>query len=293
MPVGERRKVEELFARLQYEPTEFDVVVEGHADKAVVDWYLKQIGVDWVAVYPASEFSIDTGDLPGGERTRVLSLAQAVDGEFPNGAAPILFVIDKDLDLILDISIANQYVTSFDGPSLEILFNNEKLIERFLNLYLQQPVASGKELLAAIEPVGRFLYLLRAADQHLHLNCGAMSFENTCTTNSSVLLACDREEHLRRYLMRSGKLSQLETLKEVLSSLDSRAQELGGWLVHGHDFVELLCFILRPYINDKRLIVPDVCHRALTACLDLQQLDADGVFQAITRGIERVGRLRV
>lgn len=54
-----RRRLEELIARYELEPSLCDIYVEGLTDKFLIQWFLDKLGIDNYAIY-----EIDTVEIP-------------------------------------------------------------------------------------------------------------------------------------------------------------------------------------------------------------------------------------
>ena len=92
--------------------------------------------------------------------------------------------------------------------------------------------------------------------------------------------------------MRRGLLQRRGEFDEEVRRLDAITIDYGNRLVHGHDFVELLCLAVRPFVNDKRLVLAQVCRRALAACLDVETLQGQEPFLSLARRAEAVSSER-
>lgn len=282
-----RRSIDELILRLRLEPTVYDVIVEGPSDRALLEWYLRRSGCSRnIRVYPIDEIQVDGGSPDGGHvpgnRERILSLGRSVI-ERADPGSPLILVVDRDLDVLLDLTPSNPYLLMTDHAGLEGLYFDESVLERFLSLYVRRRVVEPAVLLSALQGPLTEVFLVRCADKVLNLNLGALSPGRCCSVGDAALLYFDREDYITRYLMRgaSDRRAELEkTIAVLRRTLDERTTNPPP--IHGRDFVGLLCHVLRPYVaNSSTLLREDVVHRALMLCLDDRMLRVTPFFSQL------------
>lgn len=280
MSLPVRRSVDEIITRLTLEPSVWDIFVEGPSDAALVDWILRRHERRGYKVFPVADVSIPSAEMPeeGGERERVIKLADLIAQHFGSGGAPAICLADRDLDVLSSAFLTNRYLVFTDHSSMDVYYFDVNVIERFLSLFVRRRVAEPETILQNLRPVLEEVFLIRAADRRLGLSCGSLSPDRCCEFGSAGLVAFDRDDYVERYLNRNGSLSRLEEFEQTVNSLRSSTDQL---LVHGGDFVRLLCAALRPYVANKRVVDPSVAARALMTCVDDEALASSGCFRTI------------
>jgi hypothetical protein len=286
-----RRTVQELITRLELEPYEFDVYVEGPSDAALIDWVLRRASRTRYKVFPVDDIDLPSSlfpsDVDPGARDRVVLLSSIVANHFVSRPAPVLCIADRDLDVIFEHNTSsNEFLVFTDDSSFDVLYFDPDVLDRFMSLFVRRRVAEPAAILAALEPVLEYVFLTRAADRALGLSCGALSPARCCNFGGGALIEFDRSDYLDRYLGKSSSLSRRGEVEAMIRQLTPTQYPLRR-LIHGHDFVDLLCAILRPYVADKRTVVPAIAARALMTCVDEQVLSRSGCFSRI------VGRIPV
>ncbi len=291
MALPVRRTVQELITRLELEPWEFDIYVEGPGDAALVDWVLRRASRTRYKVFPVDDIDLPSSMFPSdvdpGARDRVVLLSGIVADHFVSRPAPVLCIADRDLDVIFQANTpSNEFLILTDDSSFDVLYFDPDVLDRFMSLYVRRRVAEPAAILAALEPVLEYVFLTRAADRALGLSCGALSPARCCSFGGGALIEFNQSDYLDRYLGRCSSLFRRDEVEAMIRQLKS-AQNPVKALVHGHDFVDLLCAFLRPYVSDKRVVVPAIASRALMTCVEEQVLSRSECFSRI------VGRIPI
>jgi hypothetical protein len=278
-----RRELSEFLSRPQREPELRDIVVEGPDDAAMISMVIRELGIDslWRAVsvneldVPSSMFRPGTDP---GAKDRVVRVAEAIFESYGTRAVPIVCVVDLDDDGLLGTQVDNPHLLYFDGCCLESYFLNIEvlrcLIERFLQITLEvEPVA------AQLREVLEELFLIRASDRLLELNCGALQADRCCSiTGETVRL--DTEEHVRRHLSKGGHLGRTDDFGRAMASLRARWDSQGRPydLLNGHDLKTLIAAVARPLVRDRSLISERAITRALYTCVRLDRISMSPLF---------------
>jgi hypothetical protein len=125
----ERRKINELLAKYELEPDLDDVYVEGITDKNLIDKAHKHLGlhrpvfaIDDIEVPDATVLS---QGLTSGNKQRVISLSRALS--LPIGSKAV-FLVDKDLDLLLGINHAIGNIVYSKYSDIENAFFTDAII---------------------------------------------------------------------------------------------------------------------------------------------------------------------
>lgn len=286
MALPERREVAELITRLQFEPGDVDVFVEGPTDCVLIDWYLRQHDRRGYKVFPIEDIHLPDSDLPrgspqSGNRDRVIGLSDLLAAHFEARPAPVVCLADQDLDVVLGPAPANDFLIFTDGTSLESLFFHAEVLDRFLSLFIRRRIMEPTQLIDALAPVLEEVFFVRAADRTLQLGAGSLPPSRCCAAGAPGLLEFDRDDYLQRYLGRVAAISRLDEVRQEIQRLRQTSSEGRVRLMHGDDFLDLLCWTLRPFVRDRRLVQPPVAHRALMASLEVSHLDTLTMFQSL------------
>ncbi len=285
MPLPVRRSVGEVITRLELEPTVWDIYVEGPSDAALVDWVLRRSGRGQYKVFPIDDIELPSAssDEQPGARDRVIRLAELLAEHFGVRIAPVICLADRDLDVLSGRPAPDIHVLLLtDHSSLDVHYFDPRVIDRFLTLFVRRRVAEPVAILSALRPVLEEVFLVRAADRHLGLRCGALSPDRCCEFGTAGLVVFNRDDYITRYLGRAGLLARRQEFEQAIEDFRGCTDET---LVHAHDFVEMLCATLRPFVNEKRVVIPEVATRALMTCLDEASLATTDCFRHI---LERI-----
>ena len=90
----ERRTIDELLTRYEFEPSLKDIYVEGIKDKTIIEEVLFQNGITDVSVFDISSIHIENKNIKGGNRARVIELASILSEKLEN--TNVVCVIDND-----------------------------------------------------------------------------------------------------------------------------------------------------------------------------------------------------
>ena len=124
--MGEFRRVAELAALYELEPTLRDVFVEGPSDRGLLKAFLNSHNRRDVSVYSIDTVEIDGGDLqreqlPDNNRSRVIYLAAALERETSVPLrSRVVCIADADLDHVRGIRRDHELLIYTDYTSLEI-----------------------------------------------------------------------------------------------------------------------------------------------------------------------------
>ena len=195
MPELPRRTIEELQARYDYEPTIRDIYVEGFFDVDVIRWFLDCIQPTDVEVYPIETVDIPN-DLPdgfspkGGNRTRVIRLANALENTVPEGR--VVCIVDSDFDLIATAlgssGLANRLRHLFrtDVTAMELYLFSTTSVAKLIRIVARNHDVSPAELLAQIGSVLRQVFAVRYVNAMDGFEFRWIDFTGCCTHRTAM-----------------------------------------------------------------------------------------------------------
>ncbi len=281
-----------FFTRLQREPDEADVWVEGPFDAGAFSYCLRRAGIS------AGVFSIDELELPDallpdhsiGRREQVLIAARAVSTDLGDGLDNVVFAIDRDWDVLAEgpARTYGSYVLPSDAACLETYFWDPEAVQKLMNLSLGIADVDATEVLGQLAPILEEVFICRGAQHRLNLGCRLDSVRTLVEHGEGCELGFDREEYVRRLLMAGGVLHEAERFEEEVSILRSRTKNMSSALLNGHDFIDLLGHALGPHTpsSNRRFLAPvPLALSARTA------VDWDHVMSNSSQVQELVGRL--
>lgn len=282
MADAERRTIEELVTRYQFEPSLKDVYVEGAEDKAILEGMLEVHGVSGVSVFEISSVHVpaDSGE-ENSSRTRLVKLARSLLQAFPDGQLCLACVIDTDFDHLTGEGEENTFLLKTDYANMEMYFFAPNVFERLnrSNPRKRRITAHMRERFMVQTLQALFVIRYVNSDPKWHLQ--ELSFDKVlCYKNGRF--AFDREEYVRRYLNKNGRAKQVEFAKEVAAvaipcGLDAHC------CMHGHDFLVLLRKMLN-YLRGRNVYGnKEVVFSILRVCADYTALAKEPLFATILR----------
>jgi len=287
----EKRTIEELVALYECEPEIRDIFVEGAADRAVVDWYLRRRMDRRVTVLEINDIDIPAAVVcarlfDDGNRGRALTLAYELDERLsPAAMGRVTIVFDSDWDALLGITHVPSVLVPTDYSCLEMYLFNETVLDKFLCVVVLGASCSTRKLMAELGRVLQRLFVIRITNHVLKWGMKWVTCERTCTKNDGAI-SFDEAEFVKRYLAKNGRLAARAIFEAEMHRIQRCMGDDARHQINGHDFVEMLTWYLRSLVGDKRSLKE--CHtvgRALFACLELEQLDAQPMFQRLLQRV--------
>jgi hypothetical protein len=280
----EKKKVEELITRYQFEPSIRDVFVEGRSDAALLKKFLQTKNLRHVVVYEISSVEIPAevvlaAGQPDGVRGRVVYLAFEFDKALPATSKAVSCVADRDYDLLLGRTFLSPFLLFVDYCCIEMYAFNANALNNLLNAIAPAIGKTGEAVLKELEPLLRRLFLIRAANIGLALNMKWLSsFDNSCTLKNGEI-RFDEEDFIKRYLNKNALLSQKDGFIKILAELTAKAKGDVRLFVRGHDFVHVLSWYLREQVSKSSpLYKPEVLEQLVLAHIDPVELAGEKFF---------------
>jgi hypothetical protein len=296
-----RRKLDELVARYELEPSLHDVYVEGLTDKCIIQWFLDKSNLD---TKNCAVYEIDTVDIPtdrlfalglnDSNRSRVIFLAFQLQRLVETSLPHVVCIADRDFDdLIGSSSIESELLLFTDYTSIEMYLFDSNIIKKFLRLALGKDDLEAVNILTNISPTLKEMFLLRAANQSL--SYGMEWLESNALRRcfkkirKGAKLEFDSNDFVDKYLHKnnrnSEKIAFLDKVKELRNKNISEIRNK----IRGHDFIELFCWYIEPYLskNKKWFSEPDIVLGTLLCCLDVDDLMQEKLFQELTRRVSK------
>ena len=269
-----RRRVEELIFLHEYEPSIHNVFVEGTSDRAIVMFFLQQTGFEDVNVYSID--AIDLGDkaqeITGGNRGRVVHLAQNLAASLEDALCSVTCIVDRDLDGVLGrapLEISCLLYTDF--TCMDMYFFNESALGKCLTLTWCRDDLSGRQVMDALTPVLRSLFGLRASLEQLSLQISLLD-RVRCVSRDGDSVVLDLDEYVRRVANKGQVSDRCDKLKERVSAFVTEMPQDVRHSSHGRDIIQLLAWFLRQAGVNSEHLSDEALRRSLVLTLAVEEL---------------------
>jgi Protein of unknown function (DUF4435) len=283
-----RRTLDELVTRYELEPGLRDIYVEGKTDKLLLEWFLEQKEYQDFAIYEIDTVNISAQrlfelGLNDNKRSRVIALALDIQDRMSELPSHLTCIADKDFDWLFGKEYQCDLLLFTDYSCLEMYLFNEAILDKFLRLGLRLSDPKSPEILNQISKVLEELFLLRATNEALNLNMEWLdSFGNCCNLNkANNEIQFDLTTFIVKYLNKNGKRSQESIFRTKFAELRTKELVEIRYKIHGHDFTELLCWYLKPYLRKeiRGSYNSEILAGNLLVCIDAEKLAQEGMFQ--------------
>ncbi len=257
----DRRSIDELVTRYTYHPELRDLYVEGSKDKSLLAFFLRtqprnQAVVYDVGVVDVPEAAVTAlGLTTGGNQMRLVAFSLKLDLLLPPDCKSVLCCVDKDFSDYDSQLQENRFLLFTDFSCLECYAIAEKPLERFCAIYLGFRLTPS-DILATADVLS-FVFATRFAKRMYAQNAAWFNdFTAFCKVDAKEVLTLDRDAYASRVIQTTGwKISReqiFETAEFVATACDDKRQA-----VHGHDLIEVICWLAR-----KKGVSSDVCNKA-------------------------------
>jgi len=283
MPEAERRTVQELVTRYEFEPNLKDIYVEGPEDKAILDAMLEEHQIEGVSVFEIANVHVPSeyGE-ENSSRTRLVKLAtllvEALGAERPRVAC----VVDSDFDSLSACREENAFLVRTDYANMEMYFFSPPSLERISRRCLRGKRISDYMIAKFMVPTLQSLFLIRYVNsrEEWHLHC--MSFDRLVSFRRGRF-GFDRDEYLRRYLNKNGRVRDFAAFVEALEAVAVPSGRDARCFIHGHDFLRLLRRMLNCLRGQNVYGNEEVVFSILRAGADYAALAEEAMFAEILR----------
>lgn len=274
-----RWTIADLEARYSLEPTLQDLFVEGEFDKEILTECLKKLNRRTVVVYGIDRVDVDKKILAAhgltlGNKQRVIALAHELAAMSPDESYYCL--VDKDLDdCIGEIRSVNRLIYT-NYCSVESYFFNYDFVEKSIITIAKAKIELKKVFMASLVSAMRSLFAVRLARKEL---CEGIEWisPQRCMKISGGSVELDLDDYIKRLLLkgRAGALMDKfkGRVKYWIENLDGDPREY----THGHDFVDVICWIIAKCGGVKGCSDPEVFQRLLIGLVD----DAPGLEKLV------------
>ncbi len=284
------RTLEDLFARYELEPQLRDIYVEGSSDKALIEWFLKEMGIDAAVVYEICTVQVDKEKVAeygeeNNNRGRVITLAHEMESVVGKEALQITCIADSDFDLILDKKYSCKLIIFTDYSCLEMYLFNENCMDKYFKLCIQGFSININETMDCLSKVLQEVFLIRLANKLLGLNMTRITFDRCCKVSNSGIVF-DVDDYITRYLNSNKWPVGKREFVDFIEAWKPRLKNEYRCQMNGHDFIELLAWFISKHGIDRKLYDSDVVCRSLYGCVEIEDLKSGKLFSNL---FSRVG----
>ena len=250
MPDLPRRTIEELLTLYGMERDIRDIFVEGEFDKAVVDSYLHGIGSTHVNVYEISTIDIETDH--GGNRGRVVALANILIQRINEPEPPVLCIVDRDFDEFLKVDIESRILKYTDFCCMEMYFLDEEHLGKISKGYFFDENLFGWGRVASLLEVLQKLFFVRLVRRQLFPEGSGLDFRRVTRVRDGKIVL-DWRELITRLLNANAVSEKADEFHTKLEYYEKQKHADSRHQIHGHDFVSLFCWFARKCGKDRSL----------------------------------------
>lgn len=281
MPHGERRTIEELVTRYEFEPSLMDIYVEGPEDKAILEGMFEVHGIAGVSVFEIS--SVHVPAQPGEEtnnRTRLIKLARELGESLQGKRLRLACVIDSDFDYLTGHSENNVFLLNTDYANMEMYFFSHSVFTRLNTQCLKRRFITADLIDDFMVPTLQSLFLVRYVNCAPQWNMEYLPFEKLVSFEQGRC-ALNVDEYIRRYLNKNGRAAELANFQQDIKAIIIPGGFDARCFMHGHDFLTLLRRILNHLCRRNVYGSDEVVFSILRACAEYRTLAQEPMFAAI------------
>lgn len=179
-----KRKIEEVIVRLKKESNIREIYVEGLFDRDLFRWIVEKLELNDIRIYPISTVEVPSElltvcGLTSGERQRVQAMASVLAAH-PDLHDRVLFIVDADLDHLLDRAKYPRPLIGTAAASAEVILWRKDIFTKFFSLILavKEPEKTTDALMSFVEPIVINFALLRATKAVLGVDWRLIAIED-------------------------------------------------------------------------------------------------------------------
>jgi hypothetical protein len=261
----ERRTVQELVMRYKLEPHLHDVYVEGVFDSDVFTSALSTANTHDFTFYPIDTVTITQEDLKkynltDGNKQRVIALASELACVVRS--ANYLCLVDRDLDHWFKEHPTVPRLKWTRFCSIESHFIAISTFSEIAVLICKAKIPGTVEMFNSFIEVLKYIYSLRLADFELELGLSWVPLRKYLRQeHSSVSL--DHDGYVAALVNKNNRSAYRESILDSAKSWSERFSSEHRPCIRGHDFTELLAWVVSKYQGISAFREPEAIARLL------------------------------
>jgi len=193
-------------------------------------------------------------------------------------------VVDRDFSefLLTERQIASLLYTEYS--CMEMYLFNKTTLAKFFTIFCNKADWPTEDIILSLASVLQELFLIRLANQVLGWKMRFL--ENLpCMIMVGWSIEFDRDEYLRRYLNKNGRMKEMEDFLGAINSHRLQLSTDARRQIHGHDFVEILCWYLRQKGMSSEFANAKILGRVLAVSVSSDQLEETNLFRCLAERI--------
>lgn len=271
-----RREIYELVAMYELHPQLVDVYVEGRSDRIFLEYLLdglnaRVIEIDDINV--PTEVVSRVGLQPG-NRAEVIALAAELDMALPRTHEfSQRCIIDADFDRLFENSLyLSRFLRWTDYSCLESYWFDDYHLSKYNKFGLREPKGlQDVDIASTLGSVLRILFVIRAAVQAIGDQWHWLD-PSSCLSVTGTDISFDEAGYIVKLLNKNAAFAQRDDLVAKRDELFAKLERDHRHSMHGHDFIGLLSWYVRQYVNDNRLTHGEVVARMLACCCNRKKM---------------------
>ena len=169
---------------------------------------------------------------------------------------------------------------------------DSNIIENFLRLVLRKDDLEAVNIIKNISPLLEEMFLLRATNQSLSYGMEWLSLpslKRCFNRRKGGQIEFDSKDFVDKYLNKNNRYSEKIAFLDKVNELRNKNISEIRNKIRGHDFIELFCWYIEPYLpnNKKWFSEPEIVFSTLLCCLDVGYLMQEKLFQELTMPVSK------
>ena len=287
-----RRALAEVVARADLERELPDLYVEGAVETDLYRHLFMRSGDTDVRVYEISTVDVSAERLPpsefsGGNRSRVVALASALNAAAIPARSRVACVIDSDLEEFVPELSANPFLLRTDGASIEWYCVSRSVLDKFLRVVCHLELTDAGAFRASLIELATRLTESRLASIRLGWRTARPALARSLVLAGAGRVALDIEDFVGRFLSRAGKTQDRSRFDEELRAVGTIDENAVPHACRGTDLLEVILWYVRKR-RAKRVFQDELqLGRVLLGCLDADEFEGSPLMKSIRTRIRR------
>ncbi len=284
-----KRHVNELIALCRLEPSEKFLFVEGPSDRRLLRWFFHATNRSAIHVSEINVVRFERDDLEQlnldrrSNKEKVIGLMTILAKSDKAKRNSVYGLVDLDTEGFLGLKSKEPALLRTDFTSIELYFFDAVPIEKFFELVLHGFPIEPTELLNQMAPVLEMAFYARLANEQFGLRCDWLDISRCCKIEGNRV-RFDAASWVKRYLQKCSQYDCLNRFKTKMKEFERRRNADPRLQMHGHDFMNLLGWMITKLKNRFGLFRdPECLARALIACVELEFIEAYPLFAELRR----------
>ena len=281
-----KKKIEEIIVRLKAETNIREIYVEGLFDRDIYRWIVEELGFADIRIYPISTVEVPSElltdlNLTSGEKQRVQAAAALV-AKHPELHDRVLFIVDADLDYLLNRAHYLSPLIGTAGASAELILWRKEIIIKFLKFILgaAEPELMTNALMRFVEPIVIDFSILRAAKDAIGVDWTLIAIEDVLDKGKPFSF----DEYCGKVADKNAARGKMnEVLPSILEKIRNDCATLPlSKKLHGHDLFSATARKLRiDGFKQGCLQSAEELARILIATMEWQHVENDETVMLI------------